>query len=108
MEQRTDWAERFLAALGATPLTHECVFLNPQYLDDQATGVAKEVCDLLFALDGNSVLVSLKCQQDPASRDKAKEASWAKKKSIKGFEQLQRCGAYARHKRCLVLARQAR
>lgn len=89
MEQRTDWVERFVAALAATPLTHECVFLNPHYLDDPKRGVEKEVCDLLFVLDRDAVIVSLKCQQDPASRDEMKEVGWAKKKTIEGVRQLQ-------------------
>lgn len=51
--QRTLWAEKFVDSFSSRPLTAECVFHSPQYID---RGKQKEVCDLLLMLRGNAIL----------------------------------------------------
>jgi hypothetical protein len=63
--QRTLWAEKFVDSFSSRPLTAECVFHSPQYVD---RGKQKEACDFLLVLRGNAILVSMKSQDDPSSR----------------------------------------
>ncbi|MFB3922614.1 MAG: hypothetical protein ACE145_12890 [Terriglobia bacterium] len=83
---RTDWAERFAAAFASTPLADECVFLNPKHLDG---GVQKEVCDLLFVLRKDALVVQMKCQEDPVSRSGGKLERWVRKQAEAALSQLQ-------------------
>lgn len=75
LKQRTDWADYFLEQLAAQHLISECVYRSPQRTD----ATQKEVVDLLLALSGRAMLVSLKCQQEPGSRSVEKEANWVAK-----------------------------
>ena len=74
-QQRTDWAEYFVAQLASQPLISECVYHSPQHTDK----TQKEVVDILLALAGRAILLSLKCQQDPGSRSPEREAAWVAK-----------------------------
>jgi hypothetical protein len=81
---RTRHAERFVEAFLALPLISEFVFRSPQIVDT----TQKEVADLLVSQTGASILISLKCQEDPASRDLIKTTSWANKQAKKALNQL--------------------
>lgn len=70
--QRTDWAEYFVEQLATQPLISECVYRSPQRTDK----TQKEVVDLLLALGGKALALSLKCQQEPGRRSLEKEAAW--------------------------------
>jgi hypothetical protein len=85
--RRTDWAERHVEEFLSLPLISEFVFRSPQTLH----GTQREVADLLVAHGDIGVLVSQKCQEDPASRDAARTESWARKEAKKAVTQL--CGA---------------
>ena len=73
--QRTDWAEHFIAQLASQSLISEYVFHSPQRTDK----TQKEVVDILLTLAGQTIIVSIKCQQDPGSRSPNKEAKWVAK-----------------------------
>jgi hypothetical protein len=81
---RTRHAERFFEAFLALPLVSEFVFRSPQIVDT----TQKEVADLLVSQTGASILLSLKCQGDPARRDAIKTTSWANKQARKALNQL--------------------
>lgn len=82
--QRTDWAEKFVDSFSARPLTAECVFHSPQYID---RGKQKEVCDFLLVLRGHAILVSMKSQEDPSSRTEEKLRLWTIKNSANALKQ---------------------
>lgn len=82
--ERTLWAEKFVDTFSSRPLTAECVFHSPQYIDKDKQ---KEVCDLLLILRRNAILVSMKCQDDPTSRTGDKLRRWAIKNSTSAAKQ---------------------
>lgn len=59
----------------------------PQTID----GVQREVADHLILQGGSGILISQKCQEDPASRDRRKSELWARKNAKGAVRQL--CGA---------------
>lgn len=75
-ERRTEWAERFVELFAGVPLTAECVYFSPQFLDK---GVQKEVCDFLIVLRGEAILVSMKSQEDPTARTGDRLSRWTVK-----------------------------
>jgi hypothetical protein len=82
--QRTLWAEMFVDGFSSRPLTAECVFYSPQYID---RGKQKEVCDFLLVLRGNAILVSMKSQDDPSSRTGDKLRRWTIKNATNALNQ---------------------
>ena len=82
--QRTIWAEKFVDGFSSRPLTAECVFHSPQYIDG---GKQKEVCDFLLVLRGNAILVSMKSQEDPSSRTGDKLRRWTIKNATNALSQ---------------------
>ena len=83
--QRTDWAEYFIAQLAGQSLISEYVFHSPQRTDK----TQKEVVDILLTLAGQTIIVSLKCQQDPGSRSlDDKEAAWVVKAAAGAARQI--------------------
>jgi hypothetical protein len=83
-QQRTDWAEYFIAQLARQPLISECVYHCPQRIDR----TPKEVVDILFALAGRTILLSLKCQKEPGSFSAEKEATWVMKAATDAANQV--------------------
>ena len=82
-EPRTIEIEEIAARFCAAPLTAETVFLRP------AWGPKKlEMCDLLLALRGCGVVLSLKCQADPSLRADARLAAWGAKNAKKAVGQI--------------------
>lgn len=75
-ERRTEWAERFFERFAGIPLTAECVYYSPQFIDG---GIQKEVCDFLLVLKGEAILVSMKSQEDPTKKIGEKLARWVEK-----------------------------
>ena len=82
--QRTLWAEKFVDSFSSRPLTAECVFHSPQYVD---RGKQKEVCDFLLVLRSNAILVSMKSQDDPSSRTGDKLWRWTIKNATTALNQ---------------------
>lgn len=82
--QRTLWAETFVGGFSSRPLTAECVFHSPQYID---RGTQKEVCDFLLVLRGNAILLSMKSQDDPSSRTGDKLRRWTTKNATSALKQ---------------------
>lgn len=82
--QRTDRAEYFLEQVATQPLISECVYRSPQRTDK----TQKEVVDLLLALQGRAILISLKCQQESGSRSVEKEALWVVKAARRAASQI--------------------
>ena len=82
--ERTLWAEKFVDTFSSRPLTAECVFHSPQYIDKDKQ---KEVCDHLLILRRNAILVSMKCQDNPTSRTGDKLRRWAIKNSTRAANQ---------------------
>jgi hypothetical protein len=82
--QRTLWAEKFVDSFSSRPLTAECVFHSPQYID---RGKQKEVCDFLLVLRGNAILMSMKSQEDPSSRTGDKLWRWTIKNATNALNQ---------------------
>lgn len=72
-EQRTQIAERFVETFAGVPLTAECVYRSPQYLDK---GTQKEVCDFIILLRDQAILISMKSQEDPSQRAGEKLERW--------------------------------
>ena len=87
LKQRTRWAERHVEEFLALPLVVEFVLRSPQTID----GVQREVADHLILQGGSGILISQKCQEDPASRDERKSELWARKNAKGAVRQL--CGA---------------
>ncbi len=75
-EQRSQMAERFVETFAGVPLTAECVYRSPQFLDK---GTQKEVCDFLIVLRDEAILISMKSQEDPAQRSGTKLQRWVVK-----------------------------
>jgi len=82
--QRTDWAEDFVEIFSSRPLTAECIFHSPKYID---RGLEKEVCDLLIILRGKAILISMKAQEDPFSKNSDKLKQWTTKNAMNAFNQ---------------------
>jgi hypothetical protein len=82
--QRTDEAEIFVEQFAGVPLTAECVYYSPQRID---RGSQKEVCDFLIILRDEAILVSMKSQEDPASRSGEKLGRWTTKAARKALRQ---------------------
>jgi hypothetical protein len=83
--RRTEWAERHVEEFLSLPLISEFVFRSPQTVDR----TQREVADLLITHGDLAILVSQKCQEDPASRDVARTRSWACKEAKRAVSQLQ-------------------
>lgn len=83
-EKRSVWAERFFERFAGVPLTAECVYYSPQFLDN---GIQKEVCDFLIVLKGEAILVSMKSQEDPTKRTDEKLAAWVVKNAAAATRQ---------------------
>lgn len=82
--QRTLWAEKFVDSFSSRPLTNECVFYSPQYIDGRKQ---KEVCDFLLMLRGNAILLSMKSQENPSLRTGDKLRRWTIKSAAKALNQ---------------------
>lgn len=82
--RRTTWAEEQAEKLCSFPLTAETVFLRVKY----HKGGEKEVCDLLLALQGACVVLSLKHQEDPRHRKGKALTEWCVKAAIGAVRQL--------------------
>ena len=85
--KRTQWAERHVEEFLALPLVREFVLRSPQTVD----GTQREVADHLILHSRSGVLISQKCQEDPAARDEEKTELWARKNARNAVRQL--CGA---------------
>jgi hypothetical protein len=81
---RTIAAEKFVEEFARIPLTAECVFYSPKYLDKS---VEKELCDFLVILRREAILVSMKSQEDPATRAGDKLERWITKHANKALRQ---------------------
>jgi hypothetical protein len=76
--QRTDWAERHVEELLSLPFVTEFVFRSPQTIDRT---LKREVADFLILQKGTGILISQKCQEDPARRTVEQTNRWARKKA---------------------------
>lgn len=83
-KRRTNWAEEFAEHFTSRPLVHECVFRSAKYLDR----TEKEVCDLLLVLRNRSVILQMKCQEDPQSRSGEKLDRWVVKHAAEALAQV--------------------
>ncbi len=83
-EQRTQMAERFVESFAGVPLTSECVYRSPQYLDK---GTQKEVCDFFIVLRDQAILISMKSQEDPSQRTGEKLERWITKNAKSALAQ---------------------
>ena len=84
--RRTIEAEHFFEEFTGVPLTAECVFYSPKYLDKSGQ---EEVCDFLIVLRGEGILVSMKSQEDPTTRIGHKLERWIIKNARKALGQAQ-------------------
>ena len=84
LNQRTQWAERHVEEFLGLPLVREFVLRSPQTID----GTQKEVADHLILHRPGGVLISQKCQEDPASRNETKTELWARKNAKGAARQL--------------------
>ena len=84
VQSRTIAAEKFVEKFAGVPLTAECVFYNPKYLDKS---VEKELCDFLIILRGEAILVSMTSQEDPTTRTGDKLERWTAKHANKALRQ---------------------
>jgi hypothetical protein len=82
---RTRWAELHVEGFVSPTLISEFVFRSPQVMDG---GIQREVVDLLIARGDNAVIVSQKCQEDPAARPRDRVPSWARKQASGAVSQL--------------------
>jgi hypothetical protein len=82
--KRTQWAERHVEEFLGLPLVREFVLRSPQTID----GTQKEVADHLILHGGGGILMSQKCQEDPASRDETRTGLWARKNAKGAARQL--------------------
>jgi hypothetical protein len=92
---RGDRAEEYVRDFLSLPLISEFVFHSVQTNDV----TQKEVADFLIHYPGIGVLISQKTQQDPFSRDAARNASWVLKKTCDAVSQLR--GALREPKRLM-------
>ncbi len=93
---RTRWAEQHVDELLSLPLVSEFVYRSPQAID----GSQREVADSLVTYGPPGILISQKCQEDPASRTGEKLESWTYKAAKKGASQLTGRRARDRGVRC--------
>ena len=84
IEKRSTWAEHFFERFVGIPLTAECIYYSPQFLDK---GIQKEVCDFLIVLRDEAILVSMKSQEDPTKRTGEKLTSWIVKNASAAAKQ---------------------
>lgn len=84
---RTGWAERYVEEFLSLPLVSEFVLRSPR----RADGSAREVVDFLVLPESSGILISQKCQEDPARRDPEKATRWARKNAREAASQV--CGA---------------
>ncbi len=82
---RSRWAELHVEDVISPSFVAEFVFRSPRVID---RGLEHEVADFLIARGGATLLVSQKCQEDPASRSSEKTCAWAAKSAAKGVAQL--------------------
>ena len=94
-ENRGDWAEEYVRDFLSLPLISEFVFHSVQTNDV----TQKEVADFLVHYPGLGILISQKTQQDPSSRDSAKNSLWVLKKACDAASQLR--GALREPKRAM-------
>ena len=85
--QRTEWAELHVEDLLSAPLLREFVFRSPRTLDG---ATEHEVSDFLIQHQGQAILVSQKCQEDPLKRTADKVDLWARKNAKAAWSQLRR------------------
>lgn len=83
--KRTAKIEEIAARFCGMPLTAETVFLRPAY---QHGPFEREVCDLLLTSRGRGIVLSLKSQDDPASRSGAKQERWCTKRGEDAARQI--------------------
>ena len=82
---RTSTIEEIAGRFCCLPLTAESIFLRPAYLHGR---FEREVCDLLIGFQGRGILLSIKSQDDPASRTGPKLQRWCRKKSEEAVRQI--------------------
>jgi hypothetical protein len=78
--------ERIAALFCSMPLTAENVFLRPARLD--GSHGEREVCDVLVALRGQGIVLSLKSQDAAAPRERTKLGRWCAKHARKAAGQI--------------------
>ena len=83
---RTKYAEDFVSEFSSRPLIGEFVFLSPEFRKGKNT---KEVCDLIFILRNQALLIQMKCQEDPASRAGDELRNWVVNKAEEGLKQIE-------------------
>jgi hypothetical protein len=83
--QRTDWAEQYVERFLSLPFVTEFVFRSPQTIDRT---LEREVVDFLILQKGTSILISQKCQEDPARRTVEQTNRWVRKKAKEAVHQL--------------------
>src|SRR6267142_1566652 len=71
--QWPDKVEDYVARFIGSPLTYDTVMLRPSYRDGK---IDKEVCDVLFALRGQGIVLALKSQHEEAQRDIVRVHGW--------------------------------
>jgi hypothetical protein len=81
---RTRWAEQSVSDFLSLPLISEFVYFSPQTID----GTQREVADFLISYGEPGLLISQKCQEDPATKTPEKEWGWANKNAIAAARQL--------------------
>lgn len=81
---RTSCAERYVEELLSIPLVSEFVCRSPQRLDR----TQREVADFLLLWRDQGILISQKCQEDPASREADRTEEWARKNAAHAAAQL--------------------
>jgi hypothetical protein len=99
---RTRWAEQSVSAFLSIPLISEFVFHSPQTID----GTQREVADFLISYGEPGLLISQKCQENPASRTPERNEAWVRKTVKEGVRQL--CGALRTGKGKLIWCDHAR
>jgi len=82
---RTTWVEEQVTKFCAAPLTLETTFLRSMYWRGT---LQRELCDLLLALRGEGIVLSLKSQEDPTVRRGTELAAWCGKAAKKAAAQL--------------------
>ena len=82
---RTRWAEFHVESFVSPAFVSEFVFRSPQVFDGK---LQREVADLLITRGEHALLVSQKCQEDPAAREPDKIAGWAQKQAAGAVAQL--------------------
>jgi hypothetical protein len=86
--QRTGWTERYVEEFLSLPFVTEFVFRSPKTLDRSRE---REVADFLILQRELGILISQKCQEDPARRTVERTEVWVRKKAREAVSQL--CGA---------------